>query len=96
MEHTQRICCCDERYIARAAGEFVYMEQWRGWVFPNDKPRWASNGWRSSYYGTDDHSGEPTIWLDCPFCGGELPPQDSFNPYLGTEGATDGGEGPEA
>ena len=91
-----RICACDERYIARAQGEFVFMERWRGWVFTEGNTRRVKNPWLLSYHETDNHDGEPFVWADCPWCGGELPPQDSHNPYLSSEGATDGSEGPEA
>jgi hypothetical protein len=44
-----------------------------GWVFPHDPPRVATDAWRSKYHGTANHTGEPYVWRECPFCGHALP-----------------------
>lgn len=89
---TRSICCCDDRHFARFRGEFVFMERWAGWVFVEGPTRRMSPAAKyfalidRSQFDHHDHTGEPFVWLTCPWCGGDLPPQDSVNPYLGFGG----------
>ena len=88
----KRICVCDERMLARYKGEFVFMEQYAAWVFTDSVPRWMSPAAQfrafidRSEYDHENHIGEPMRWVSCPWCGGDLPPQDSFNPFLQGDG----------
>ncbi len=67
--------CCTNRTIAEAAGEFVYLRDYDGWAFV-DGPRRRMT-FRAMYVlsqlGGDQHIGEWYSWLDCPWCGAELP-----------------------
>jgi hypothetical protein len=94
---TRAICACDARSFARFCGEFVYLERWQGWIFTEAPVRRMTPSAQfyafvdRREYAHENHVGEPLVWLDCPFCGGALPPKDSINPYLFQAD----GEGPE-
>lgn len=66
-------CRCDGRYAAIRDDGFQFSEFHQGWVFPSDAKRHVSNPWRSEYFGTSNHDGEPIVWHCCPFCGLDLP-----------------------
>lgn len=68
-------CICMDRVNATREGQFVWMPYWDGWIFTGDPLRkWIG---AAIYYagerGVTNHTGEPVVWHDCPFCGGELP-----------------------
>lgn len=67
------LCFCAQRRQAQSLGEFGMAWECGEWVFVKDPSRHVSNPWRSSYYGTDNHDGEPYVWTVCPFCGHPLP-----------------------
>jgi hypothetical protein len=70
-EHNETYCRCDARGEAMRRGDFLPLTA--GWVFPHDPPRVATDAWRSKYHGTANHTGEPYVWRECPFCGHALP-----------------------
>ncbi len=67
--------CCKEREQASFVGEFVYLRDYDGWCFVEGPRRRVSiltrhlQGWRD----IENHDGEFYVYLDCPFCGAELP-----------------------
>jgi hypothetical protein len=71
--------CCDDRETAERNGEFVYLRDYDGWCFV-DGPRRRMT-FKASYLlnerGGMQHIGEFYSFLDCPWCGAELPkPED--------------------
>ncbi len=70
--------CCTNRTIAEAAGEFLYIRDYDAWCFVEGPRR--SMTFRAMYMlgegGGDSHVGEWYSWLDCPWCGAELPRPD--------------------
>lgn len=67
-------CRCDERERAHLANEFVWTWDYRAWVFPNNPRR--KMPWRAKFYLPEDrtdHSDEPYLFYDCPWCGNVLP-----------------------
>lgn len=77
---------CDGRVDAMRRKAFVWNHELMGWVDLTAPPRISTD--RAKYY-NGDHTGEPYIWKDCPFCGHELPnPSNLYlregkNPLLG-------------
>lgn len=69
----QAFCRCDARTQATVHESFHFDARYKGWIFPNDPLRSPVNPWRSEYFGTENHNGEPTVWVTCPFCGHDLP-----------------------
>ncbi len=73
-------CRCRDRYAAMFNGEFLYSKWFDAWIFPNGPFRAMSQHAKSNAVvrGIEDRSGEPFTWLNCPFCGLDLPtpPED--------------------
>lgn len=70
---------CAERFIAICQDEFGPAKSLGGWIFRDGPYRQASwKDWnRARYYGIEDHTGQPYIWVSCPWCGKDLaPPPD--------------------
>ena len=68
---------CTDRLMAIVHNEFGPAKSLGGWVF-RDGP-YRAKTWRATYYHPDvmDHTGEPVVFVSCPWCGGELaPPPD--------------------
>lgn len=76
--------CCQDRDQAERDGVFEYIGYFDGWCF-TDGPRRRMSDRATSYAavrGMDRHDGEPFVWLDCPFCGAELPiPKEPRHPF---------------
>lgn len=55
-----RDCHCPARRVAQQQGRFYFTPIHKGYVFPDSEgvPR------------RDD--GRPFVWVDCPWCGGQL------------------------
>lgn len=73
LRHDPRIMC-EERWEAVRAKAFRYDHDREGWIVADAPPRrvnWT-NVWRIGG-AAPDSDGQPYIWLDCPWCGGELP-----------------------
>ena len=64
---------CKERLFAIVEEKFLPARSLGGWVWTDAPLR--SMSFRAKYYNQDtpDHSGEPIVFVDCPFCGGALP-----------------------
>ena len=58
--------------------EFGPARSLGGWVFKDGPYRTLT--WRAVYYSdgrTPDHTGQPYVWVSCPWCGRDLaPPPD--------------------
>ena len=70
-------CHCSARYKAMHDGEFMLHFTLGGWVFtPGPMRRMTPKAaYLASERGSDNHTGEPFVWVhDCPFCGKLLPP----------------------
>lgn len=68
-------CDCRERHAATQNAELFYWAEREGWVFTNGPMRRLTRGaayWKGER-AIDDHTGEMFVWVDCPFCGLELP-----------------------
>lgn len=66
---------CSERLLAIVEDQFGPAKSLGGWVFRDGPFRLAT--WRARYYGMEDHSGQPYVYVTCPFCGRDLaPPPD--------------------
>lgn len=80
---------CDGRVDAMRRGDFVWNRDLKGWVdVTRPKRECLTDRYRLSYYGMEDHTGEPYVWHDCPYCGSALPnPTGPFlreaNPKMG-------------
>lgn len=72
-------CSCLDRERAMEADSFQYISAYDGWCFLDGPRRRMSSIALSlaATRGVDNHSGEPFVWHDCPFCGGELPNPDA-------------------
>jgi hypothetical protein len=61
-----------------ARGQFILSRTHEGWVFTEGPMRRMSP--MAAYYanerGVMNHTGEPFVWVTCPFCGGDLPIPD--------------------
>lgn len=72
---------CPERLWAVVHNEFGPAKSLGGWIFREGPFRALGDlvKWRAVYYGQEqvDHSGEPYVWVTCPWCGRDLaPPPD--------------------
>jgi hypothetical protein len=72
---------CPERLWAVVEGSFGPAKSLGGWVFREGPWRRLDDTakWRAVYYGQDqpDHTGEPYVFTQCPWCGKDLaPPPD--------------------
>ena len=71
---------CDERVEAQAAGLFFYHVQLGGFVFTDRPKRRMDYAAKIRMEATlpaerdyTDHTDEPYVWHECPFCGADLP-----------------------
>lgn len=71
-------CRCDLREKAQRYDFFRYSPTYGGWIFPDDPRRTMSKEAVTLAFTVRcefdhvDHTGEPTVWTCCPFCGGDL------------------------
>ena len=69
------VCDCAQRHAAEKLGEFFYWANFEAWVFSESVPRRMST--LARYYaaerGVENHDGEPFRWVNCPWCGLDLP-----------------------
>lgn len=78
-ERTVRVCFCPDRIMAMTAQTFRFSHQWGGWWMTTAPTRTMSSHARyyafheRSEFRHEDHSDEPMIWRDCPWCGHSLP-----------------------
>jgi len=71
---------CDERVEAQAAGLFFFHHHLGGFVFTDSPPRKMNYVAKLRMEATlpadkdyTDHTDEPYVWHECPFCGADLP-----------------------
>ncbi len=83
--------CCTDRAIAEAAAEFVYLRDYDAWAFVEGPRRrmTAYHAYLLSDRGGDQHIGEFYSWLDCPWCGAELPRPDDPQTWRLDDGDAD-------
>jgi hypothetical protein len=82
---------CPERLMAVVHNQFGPAKSLGGWVFREGPVRQLNEAakWKAAYFGQEiaDHSHEPYVFTQCPFCGRDLapPPDDE-----GIEATDDG------
>lgn len=92
-EITRTLCACDRRRAAQLLGDFVGLPHQRAWAFTDGachramsaKARYYAFGERAEYP-HKDHTGEPFLWVSCPFCGHELPGTEDHRPVSDATG----------
>lgn len=65
---------CDARRAAVLEETFLPSKTLGGWVWLDVPLRFMSWQVRYRHEGAPDHTGEPIVFVDCPWCGGSLPP----------------------
>jgi hypothetical protein len=70
---TTQYCRCDARMAAHAKGEFLWSYTRNSWYFPNVTRSLSRRTWYYAEGTTEDHTGEPYEYFDCPFCQRVLP-----------------------
>lgn len=78
-ERTTRICFCPQRLNAMGSNTFRFSHQWGGWYLTDAPTRSMSSRTRYMVYAErndgahEDHTGEPTVFQECPWCQHTLP-----------------------
>ena len=77
---------CRARWDAVREGTMAWSPQLNGWVLEDAPPRTRS--WKTRYFHPpeDDAHGQPYVWADCPWCGGELPDALPMGPWIKGDG----------
>jgi hypothetical protein len=65
---------CDERLLAVIEETFLPAKTLGGWVWTELPLRQQTFRARFFHEDVANHSGEPVVLVDCPWCGGALPP----------------------
>jgi hypothetical protein len=75
-------CACLPRIIAVLRREFCYVREYEGFIFPEGPKRKTT--WKSC----QATGGEPYVYHDCPWCGGDLkPPSEQLPPFQADGGS---------
>jgi hypothetical protein len=73
---TRTLCFCDDFAEAKARGEFVWwphVHAYAAVTVPMRRMSPAARYYASERGNHEDHTGECFSFVDCPFCGHELP-----------------------